>query len=109
MVEEADVLDGDDGLAHDGGDARQRHLDAVLVVDGGQDGAVRGQDHRALGEFGRIELRRQTLEALDGAAGDEPCGRGEREDHGGRDAPRDQRDEQERDQASQRPQGPQGT
>ena len=101
MVEEARVLHGDDGLAHDRRDGGERHLDAVLVVDRRHDRAVRGQDHGALGQVGRIELRRQRLEAVDRATREEPGGGGHGQHHGRGDGPGYDGDEEEDPQAAQ--------
>jgi hypothetical protein len=44
VLVEATVLDCHDGLAHDGRNLGQRHLDSVLFVDGRDETAVCGED-----------------------------------------------------------------
>ena len=69
VLVEATVLDRDDRLAHDRRDRGQRHLDAVLLVDRREHGAVGGEDARALRQRRRGQLRGQRLVALDGRPG----------------------------------------
>ena len=67
------VLDRDDRLAHDRGDLRERHLDAILVVERGQFGAVGGEDHRSLRQRGRDEVGGERLEPAVGGAYAQPA------------------------------------
>ena len=68
VVVEAAVLDGHDRLTHHGRDGRQRNLDAVLHVNGGEHRAVSGQDARALRQRRGRELVGERFVVLDGAS-----------------------------------------
>ncbi|MPM03225.1 hypothetical protein SDC9_49489 [bioreactor metagenome] len=74
VLVEAVVLDVDLGLLHHRGDLVQRDVDAVLVVEGGEGGAVRHQQGRPLRLGWGLEVRRQVLQAgrsrLQGRGGD---------------------------------------
>ena len=103
VVEEARVLDGDRGLPHDRGDARQRHLDPVLVVQRGQDRAVGRQDEGPLRQGRRAQGVGQVLEVLDDVAGDDAHAADERHQH---EADEDAGDDRGRDETTDPGQDP---
>ena len=72
MLIETAVLDGDLGLSHDRGDLGERHDDAVLVVRGGDQRAVAGQDAGLLGQRVLGELAGQRVKDADPLAGQGP-------------------------------------
>jgi hypothetical protein len=69
VLVEAAVLDRDLGLSHDRRDLGERHDHAVLVVGGGDQRAVTGQDPRLLGQRGLAELAGQGVEDVDPLTG----------------------------------------
>ena len=74
VLVEAAVLDRDLGLPHDRSDLGERNDDAVLVVWGGDQRAVRGQDAGLLGQRVLGELPRQSVKDVDPLAGGSPGG-----------------------------------
>jgi hypothetical protein len=50
VLQEARIFDGNDGLTHDRRDLAQWNFDPILVVQRRQGGAIRGEEHGALGK-----------------------------------------------------------
>ena len=103
VVEKARVLDGEDGLPHQGRHAGQRDLDPVLVVDRGEDGSVGGEDEGALRQRRRAQCVGKVLEAAHGIAGDDRRTPEEGHRHQPYEEPGDQSGDQQADQAPEDP------
>jgi hypothetical protein len=64
VLVEAVVLDGDDRLKHQRADLLERDRGAVLLVQGGDQRAVGGQDLALLGQRLRLQVLRQELDGV---------------------------------------------
>ena len=81
MIEVPGILNGDGCLAHDRRDALERNLDPILVEERRDDGAIRCEDLRSLGQRGRVHRLRKALEVLHHIAGGHPGTADERQRH----------------------------
>ena len=118
MLPEATVLDRDDGLLHPGADLLEGDHDAVLVVEGRQQGlAVARVDVRLLRQLDVLEFGGQVLKQLGRAGGGGRRHRGggqrnacqeEAADDGKRDERHESADELKRGHAPTRARGTKG-
>src|SRR4051812_49618802 len=72
MFIEPDILDSDDGLLHDLRHLVQRHLDAVLEVEGRDRRPVGREDPGDLRRRSDVELGREAFELVRTSTGEKP-------------------------------------